>query len=451
MKLFAHQERNVQFLLENHCVCNFGEPGTGKTITYLAYLKRDPDFKRALILCTKSIMQAAWGNDIEKFCPDMTYALATAENRKTAFDSNADIVIMNHDGVAWLKKNLRYCNQFSHLGIDESTAFKNPQAKRSKAVRDIARRIEKRVIMTGTPAPNGILDIWHQVFLVDQGERLNRAFSQFRNATTVRVQVAANPNAVRWDEKPGAKDAVFNRIHDIVLRDTLTDCIDMPPHNIHTLEINLSPTHLRQYLELQHNMFLDLDDNELTAFNAATLWGKLFQFASGGVYTDDGTYLKADDSRFQLILDLVEERPASLVAFNWHHQRDQLVAAARKRGIRFAVIDGTTKDRNEVVNAFQNGELQTIFLHPATAAHGLTLTRGRATIWTSPTTNLEHYEQLNRRIYRAGQKEKTETINIAATGTVEPLVYERLSNKEFNQTELLRRLHEHWREDRQAA
>lgn len=176
----------------------------------------------------------------------------------------------------------------------------------------------------------------------------------------------------------------------------------------------------------------------LIAVNAAAVHQKLMQIASGAVYDDFGNHKILDDQRSELVLDLIAEREQCVVAFNWRHQRVGLETAAKKRGFEYAVIDGTVGDRKriEAVEAFQRGDLRALFAHPQSAGHGLTLTAGTTTIWTSPTYNAEHYKQFNHRIYRAGQTRKTETIHITARDTIDEQVTEN-RNKKLTSMQLL--------------
>jgi SNF2 family DNA or RNA helicase len=173
------------------------------------------------------------------------------------------------------------------------------------------------------------------------------------------------------------------------------------------------------------------DGSILSASQASAVHQKLMQLASGGVYKDDGTYSVIDTGRYELVMDLIDARKQCVVAFQWRHQRDELVKAAEQRGFKYGIIDGTTKDkeRTRVVQEFQAGLIKVIFAHPQSAGHGLTLTAGNTTIWASPTYNSEHYTQFNARINRAGQQNVTETILICAKDTVDEKVYDRLDHK----------------------
>jgi SNF2 family DNA or RNA helicase len=177
----------------------------------------------------------------------------------------------------------------------------------------------------------------------------------------------------------------------------------------------------------------------ILAINAAAVATKLLQVASGAVYDGMGGYQVIDTARYEMILDLVEQRKHSLVFFLWKHQRDALLKEAEKRGISFAVIDGNTsdRDRDEIIQGYQAGVYQTIFAHPKSAAHGLTLTKGTATIWASPTYDLEIFKQGSKRQHRLGQTQKTETIVLLAKDTIEQRVYDLMLGKDARMTNLL--------------
>jgi SNF2 family DNA or RNA helicase len=309
---------------------------------------------------------------------------------------------------------------------------------------------EHRTLLSGTPTPNGILDIWHQLMVLDRGQRLGQQFFRFRAATctphhkmTRRVQdrrtgMMKTIDVMDWEDKAGAVDAVSALIADITIRNKMEECISIPENHTYTVDFELSPAHKRQYALLEQAATLELQSGQLKPFATASIATKLLQLASGAVYSDQ-TYLPIANERYELILDLCDARPQSVVAFNWKHQLEGLKAEATKRGIPFAVINGdvATNDRTKAVDDFQNERIRIIFAHPASAGHGLTLTKGTATIWASPTYNLEHFEQLNRRIYRAGQKLKTETILVCATQTLETKVYAALQNKSLSMHDLL--------------
>ena len=437
---YEHQKETLDLLGKQNSVLDLSDPGTGKTRPALgAFVKRlENSGGRGLVLATKSILQSAWGNDIDKFFPGVRYDIAYASNRKKLLEkSKADIIITNHDAVRALvgKKALikpAFWKDFDSIIVDESTAFKNHSSQRSKALYQIAKLMEFRECMTGTPNPKSILDVWHQAKLVDDGERLGASYWKFRSAVCEPVQVGPSREMVEWRDKEGAEYAVFDLLEDITIRHKFENCTDIPENFITEYFIDLAPKLRTQYNDMMNIAATMLNDGKfLTAINAASVHQKLMQMASGAVYDGTGNYSVLDDQRSELVMDLVEERESCIIAFNWRHQRYGLEEAAKKRKITYAVIDGTVNDakRREAVEKFQDGTIRCLFAHPQSAGHGLTLTRGTTTIWASPTYNAEHYKQFNHRIYRAGQTRKTETIHITARDTIDEKVFSRLGSK----------------------
>lgn len=434
---YEHQQETLDLLGKQDRVLDLSDPGTGKTRPALgAYVKRlNRGGKRCLVLAPKSILQPAWGDEIDKFFPGVRYDIAYASNRKkTLENSTADIIITNHDAVRWFRDKLKpsYWKDFDTIIIDESTAFKNYGSQRSKACYNIARLMEFREALTGTINPKSILDVFHQAKLIDDGERLGHKYWKFRSSVCEPVQVGPDEHMIVWKDKEGAEYAVFDLLSDIAIRHKFEDCQDIPPNRITEYRIDLAPKLARQYSDMMTMAATMLNDGRLlTALNAASVHQKLMQMASGAVYDSSGNYNVLDDQRSELVMDLIEERHQCVVAFNWRHQRFGLEVAAKKRNISYAVIDGTVNDRGRLaaVRDFQAGDIRCIFAHPQSAGHGLTLTAGTTTIWTSPTYNAEHYKQFNHRIYRAGQTRKTETIHITARGTIDEKVFDKLSSK----------------------
>lgn len=417
-------------------VFDASDPGTGKTRPAIGAFadRRGQGGKKALVLAPKSILQPAWGDDIGKFFPGVKSICAYATNRKKAFEMDADMYITNHDAVTWMIKNMpmKYWDDFDTIIIDESTAYKNHNAKRSKAVYQLARRFEFREILTGTPNPNSVTEFWHQVKLLDDGESLGTSFWRFRSIVCEPVQVGPSTNHIQWKDKPGAEHAVYDMIEHMTIRHAYDDCHDSDFGEPYRMYYNLSPKATKQYNDMVDMAVAMLNDGTLlVASQASAVHQKLMQIASGAVYKDDGTYSLIDDGRYELVMDLIEARDQCVVGFLWRHQREELVKAAEKRGVKYAVIDGTVGDRErrEAVNDFQNHRIKVIFAHPQSAGHGLTLTAGTTTIWASPTYNSEHYKQFNARINRAGQDKRTETILLCGRDTIDEKVYDRLGGK----------------------
>jgi SNF2 family DNA or RNA helicase len=432
MELYEHQRRTVEFLHRAPRTLDLSDCGTGKTRAVLAEFveRRQQGGSKALVFAPKGILEPTWVQEIRRWFPGITWSVAHADRRWKAFQRDADIYLINTDAASWCARNLpaEHWRDFGTLIVDESSSFKNPDSQRSNAMRALVQHFPFRRLLSGTPCPNSITDIWHQVHLLDDGQRLGPSFWRFRDAVCEPIRGAAG-----WQDKPEAQQMVFRCINDVTIRHRFEDCLSIPPNHSYSVMFDLPEKLMHHYQCALHSAVLRLkQERVVTRFHAVALATKLFQIASGALYTDKARhYAVLDRTRVELVMDLLRERPHSIVAFQWRHQRDELVRAAKGYGYSFGVLDGSVseKDRSVVVRAFQDGGLKALFVHPRTAAHGLNLTRGTTTIWASPTYSSEAYHQLRHRIHRAGQTQKTETIHVLARNTIDERVYARLGTK----------------------
>lgn len=439
---YEHQQKTTEFILNTPAAYVANDPGTGKTrscLDAIVKLKNSVNAKRTLVFAPKSILKPSWFDDASYFTPELGCEIAYAKNRKDAFKSSADVVITNHDAAKWVAENKAYLDDFDILISDEHTAYKHRTSQRSKAMASIAPLFGYRIGMSGTMVPNGIMDIWHQILILDQGEHLGNNFFRFRNMVCEPEQVGRNANAIKWHEKPGANEAVMDLLSEMMIRYRLEDCIEMPQHTMRVIEFQV-PNDLRAHYEkMRKTALLQYEEYTVNAVHAASLRTKLLQIASGAVYDTKSDPFKLSSKRYELVMDLAEERNHCLISFVWRHQLEGLKVAADRRGFSYAVIDGTVNinDRITAVERFQAGDIKIIFAHPQSAGHGLTLTRGTTTIWPSPIDNAELFTQFNARIYRNGQTERTETLMISAADTLESEVYDNLTGKVNTMGDLL--------------
>lgn len=447
IKAMKHQAASLKVLAKGAGVqpvriFDMSDPGTGKTfVEIIAFDKARKPGEAMLVVAPKSLLEPAWAEDIKKFAPHLRVSVARAENREEAFAVEADVYVTNTDAVVWLaKKPKGFFKRFIRLVVDESTAFKNPNSQRSKALNKIKVFFRDRMVMSGTPNPKSITDIFNQANIVDDGKRLGGSFFAFRQAVCEPQQVGPRREMVKWVDKEGAEEAVFALLSDITIRHRFQDCIDIPDNFQYTMPYKMPAKQLRTYKEMAMTQLTALQGKTvISAINAAAVRTKLLQIASGAVYEHSEKYHLIDAGRYELVMDLVEDRKHSLVFFLWQHQRDFMIKEAEARGITYCVLDGKTpaKKRDEMVRDYQAGFYQVMFAHPASAAHGLTLTRATTTIWPSPTDNLEWFVQGNKRAFRNGQTQKTETIVILSDVAVEQGVYKNLMGKDKRMTNLL--------------
>lgn len=440
--LYAHQGPDIQFELDNDRVFDTSDAGTGKTRARLeAFSKRRANGAGcALILATKSLLRAAWENDVKKFTPWLRVQCCYAATRAQDFGKDADMYVTNHDAVKWLAKQPpAFFKKFDSLVIDESSAFKHHTSDRSRALNKIKKYFKFRTLMTGTPNTNSVTDLWNQAYVLDDGKRLGQSFYAFRAAVQIPKQVGPKVNMVKWEDRDGAEASVGALLKDITIRHTFDECHSIPANHNYIVPYVMSGKHMKVYEDMERDKIALLKTGHISAINAASVMTKLLQIASGAVYDENDNYHLVDTSRYELIADLIEGRKFCVCFFLWRHQKEQLIKEFGKRGITHTLIDGsvTPNKRLEAVNFFQNGFYKVLLAHPKSAAHGLTLTKGTSTIWASPTYDLEWWLQGYKRIYRAGQTLPTETVNVIAEGTIEERVYNVLTKKNAKMSDLL--------------
>ncbi len=450
IKAMAHQVESIKHDATHPEVFDLSDPGTGKTFVRVACFasRRRAGGGCALVLAPRSLLRTAWANDFARFAPDMRVSVANSANRAAAFAAEADAYVTNHDAVKeLLKLPATYWHKFSEIIVDESPAFKHHTSQRSKALGKLIRMkigAKKRVftqrkLLTATPTSNGICDIWHQAYLLDDGQRLGPNFYGFRSSVCSGKQVAASAHAIQWTDKPGAEEAVFGILSEIVVRHRFEDCVDIPDTHIYSMDYALPPKQRKVYDEMALHQLFTAGNNSITAVQAAALATKLLQISSGAVYDGSGKYVVIDTERYETIIELASHRKHPLVLFFWAHQKELLCAEATKRGLSHCVLDGAASDmsRARMVQDYQAGRYDIMFGHPQIVAHGLTLTRGTSIIWPGPTYNLEWLKQANKRQARIGQAEKTEVITLIAPGTIEEKVYQISQNKDGRMSNLL--------------
>lgn len=440
IKPMKHQLVSLKFCKTRKRVFDASDAGTGKTLVEILDFAQQhkKDGKAMLVVCPKSLMKAAWANDIKKFAPHLRVSIAWAKNRVEALAAEADVYIVNFDGIKdLLKYKPTFWKKFNRIVIDESTYLKHHTSQRSRAAAKLVKYFEWRRAMSGTATSNGICNLWHQMFLVDDGARLGKSFFGFRSACCEPKQTGPSAQHIQWTDKPGIETAVSALIADITIRHKFEECVDIPQNHMYAVPFDLAPRHMATYRELEKESIAIFETGNVTAINGAVLATKLLQTASGAVYDDMGGYARVASDRYDLVMDLVEERDHAIVFYQWQHQLEELLAIAKSRKITHVVWD---PDHPEIEQQYQAGFFQVLFAHPASAGHGLTLTKGTATIWASPTYNLEHFAQGYKRIYRIGQKQKTETIVVIAEGTIDEKVWAACQSKQLRMNDLLEEL-----------
>lgn len=431
-----YQQFATDFILNQSICCLMLDMGLGKTVitlTALWQLALDSfDVSRVLVIAPKRVAEDTWPKELAKWehLTGLTFSLVlgSAAERKAALQRKAFLYIINRENVAWLVKN-RYWD-FDMVVIDELSSFKSNKAERFKAMKKVRPMVTRIVGLTGTPAPNTLMDLWSQMYLMDMGQRLGRFIGGFRD----RFFLPDKRNReIIYSYKPreGAEDAIYALISDICISMKAADYLDMPERIDNRIEVSMSPKERKLYDDFQKDMVLSIDDEELDAANAASLSNKLLQMANGAVYSEDKKVLPIHDRKLDALEDLVEGANGKplLVAYWYKHDLQRI--KARFKNAR--CID-TAKD----IDDWNAGQIPLALIHPASAGHGLNLQDGGCTIvWFGLTWSLELYQQLNARLWRQGQKHTVVIHHIVTKGTHDEDVMRALENKDTRQSALI--------------
>lgn len=431
-----YQQFATDFILNQSICCLMLDMGLGKTVitlTALWQLTLDSfDVSRVLVIAPKRVAEDTWPKELAKWehLSGLTSSLVlgSAAERKAALQRKAFLYIINRENVAWLVKNHYW--DFDMVVIDELSSFKSNKAERFKAMKKVRPMVTRIVGLTGTPAPNTLLDLWPQMYLMDMGQRLGRFIGGFRD----RFFLPDKRNReIIYSYKPreGAEDAIYALISDICISMKAADYLDMPERIDNRIEVSMSPKERKLYDTFQKDMVLSIGDEELDAANAAALSNKLLQMANGAVYGEDKKVIPIHDRKLDALEDLVEAANGKplLVAYWYKHDLQRI--KARFKNAR--CID-TAKD----IDDWNAGKIPLALIHPASAGHGLNLQDGGCTIvWFGLTWSLELYQQLNARLWRQGQKHTVVIHHIVTKGTHDEDVMRALENKDTRQSALI--------------
>lgn len=431
-----YQQFATDFILNQSICCLMLDMGLGKTVitlTALWQLALDSfDVSKVLVIAPKRVAEDTWPKELAKWehLTGLTSSLVlgSAAERKAALQRKAFLYIINRENVAWLVKNHYW--DFDMVVIDELSSFKSNKAERFKAMKKVRPMLTRIVGLTGTPAPNTLLDLWSQMYLMDMGQRLGRFIGGFRD----RFFLPDKRNReIIYSYKPreGAEDAIYALISDICISMKAADYLDMPERIDNRIEVSMSPKERKLYDDFQKDMVLSIGDEELDAANAAALSNKLLQMANGAVYGEDKKVIPIHDRKLDALEDLVEAANGKplLVAYWYKHDLQRI--KARFKNAR--CID-TAKD----IDDWNAGQIPLALIHPASAGHGLNLQDGGCTIvWFGLTWSLELYQQLNARLWRQGQKHTVVIHHIVTKGTHDEDVMRALENKDTRQSALI--------------
>ena len=441
-----YQSYATEFILSHPVAAILLQMGLGKsviTLTAIKALLEKGEVSRVLVIAPLRVARDTWPEELRKWdhLHGLTYAVAVgnAVERRAALMTDSAITIINRENIPWLVEQSGIRFRWDMVVVDELSSFKNWNAKRFRSLMKVRPLVKRIVGLTGTPAPNGYMDLFAEYRLLDLGERLGRFITRYREIY-FEPDRWGNGQVYSWKLRKGAKEAIDRKIRDITVSMKSVDYLKMPEVIYNRVLVHMDEGETALYEKLKEEMVLELfrgmkDDNSIQlidAKNAAVLCGKLAQMASGAVYTDDHDVALIHDRKLDALEDLVEGANGNplLIAYWYQHDIDRI----RKRIPQVRVLK-TAQDMAD----WNSGKIPVAAMHPASAGHGLNLQAGGSTIvWFGLTWSLEMYQQTNARLWRQGQRAETVVINhIVTEGTIDQDILNALNDKEETQSRLI--------------
>lgn len=443
MKYSPHkyQELAEEHIYQHDRCGLFLEMGLGKTVVTLTavndLLYNRFDAEKVLVIAPLRVAEDTWSRESAKWDHlqnlRISKILGTPIQRRKALAADADIYVINRENVVWLTEELEKTRQewfFDVVVIDELSSFKNPQAKRFKALRKYITKARRVIGLTGTPAPNGLLDLWSQVYLLDSGERLGKTITGYRD----RYFMPDKRNQMMifsYKPKPEAEKAINEKISDICISMKAEDWLSLPEKMDIIHPVKLSDKEMCDYEKFEREQYIEFMQGEVTALTSAALTGKLLQYSNGAMYMADGGYAVIHDRKLDALEDVVESANGNpvLCFYEFRHDLERITE-------RFpdARILKNAKD----IEDWNKGEVSLLLAHPAGAGHGLNLQDGgNILVWFGLNWSLELYQQAVARLYRQGQMKSVMNIHLVTEGTRDELALKSLQNKKEVQDEIL--------------
>lgn len=442
-KPHKYQEYATQRIIDTPYIGLFLEMGLGKTVatlTAIDILLHDYfEVNRVLVIAPLRVAEDTWPREIEKWDHlshlRISKVLGSANQRRKALKADADIYVINRENVDWLVGELGKKWDFDMVVIDELSSFKNHQSKRFRALRRVRPMIRRVVGLTGTPAPNGLIDLWPQIYLLDQGERLGRTITGYRERYFIPGERSGHI-VYKWREKKEAEQRIYEAISDIVVSMKAEDWLELPPKIERNVSIKLNPKARELYGKLERELLLPFADADVVATTAAALSNKLLQMASGAVYDEEKGVKFIHDAKLDALEDIIEAANGKpvMVFYHFKHSLERI----QKRFPQARILR-KGKEGREDIRAWNHNEIPILLLHPKSAGHGLNLQESscQTVVWFDQIWSLEEYMQANARVHRQGQTNRIVIMRLVAEDTMDEEAVEAIEKKETGQEALM--------------
>lgn len=396
------------------------------------------DAVKVLVIAPLRVAEDTWSRESHKWDHlqhlKISKVLGSRKQREQALAAKADVYIINRENVEWLVSYYGNDWPFDTVVIDELSSFKSPSAKRFKALRRVRPMIRRIIGLTGTPAPNGLMDLWSQLYLLDQGERLGKTITGYRERYF--TPGARNGYVVYdWKQKKESEEAVFEKISDICVSMKSEDWIDMPEKIDRVVPVVLSPETKAKYKQLERDLLLPMKDADIVANTAAVLSNKLLQLANGAAYDENKGVQEIHSAKLDALEDILEAANGHPVLLFYSYKHD--LERIQRRFPHCRTLRKGAEGSKDIAD-WNAGKIDLLAVHPASAGHGLNMQDGgNIIVWFGLTWSLELYQQANARLYRQGQKRSVIIHHLAAEGTIDNDVVDAIQNKAAGQDALM--------------
>jgi len=412
--------------------------GLGKTVTTLTAITDLLDsfsVSKVLIIAPLRVANSVWHTESKRWThtKDLTFSIVTGSEKEriSALFKSADIYVINRENVQWLVEHYKTKWPYDLVVIDESSSFKSASSQRFKALKKVRTLTDRMVQLTGTPSPNGLIDVWSQMFLLDGGERLGKTMSAYKMRF-----FEAGYNGYSFKPVKNADKIIHKLIDDIVISLNVDDYLEMPERIDTVMRVNIPPARLAEYKQLEREFLIQINDAEIVAYNAATLAGKLLQYCNGAMYTDElKNWTEIHTAKLDALDEILEDNQDENLLIAYNYKTDLIRLKAR-------YPDAVVLDNDpDIITRWNNGQIKILLAHPASAGHGLNLQHGGSIIvWFGLNWSLELYQQFNGRLHRQGQTKPVRIVHIVADGCIDDKVMRAIENKAQTQDELLNAL-----------
>lgn len=441
----AYQRYCINRMIDDIALGLFLDMGLGKTAITLTAVN-DLKYNRflvskVLVIAPKKVAEATWSKEAAKWdhlkLLRVIPVLGPKNKRIKALNTPSDIYVINRENVPWIVEYYRNAWPFDMVVVDEFSSFKNHKAKRFKSLTWVRGHINRFVGLTGTPAPNGLLDLWAQVYLLDQGQRLGKHITQFRERYFNPDQ-RDREHIFSYLPKPGADEAIQRLIGDMCISMKAEDYLELPECISVTVPVVLDSKAKRAYEKLEKDMLLEVDETTIDAGSAAVLTNKLLQLCNGAVYGENRDVVEIHDCKIEALLECIEglNGQAAIIYYNFQHDLIRIKKALSGSGLKVRELKGP-QDEDD----WNNKRIDILLAHPASCAYGLNLQNGgHHVIWFGLNWSLELYQQANKRLHRQGQKDRVIIHNLVVEGGVDEDVMNALEDKSSTQDKLMNAL-----------